>query len=57
MGRLRGDLGERTMQSALRVFEVVDALPNPTRGWEIGRQLMRTWTSVGAKAEMISLSI
>ncbi|MCP4593254.1 MAG: four helix bundle protein [bacterium] len=48
MARIRGDLGERTMRFALSVIELVDALPNCTKGWAIGRQLMRSGTSVGA---------
>lgn len=48
MGRIRGDLCERTMQFALRIIKLADALPNSTKGWEIGRQLMRSGTSVGA---------
>jgi len=39
---------ERMMQFALRILEVVDALPQDTRGWSIGKQLCRSGTSVAA---------
>ena len=43
-----GELKERTMKFALRVLDVVDALPKGTKGWAIGRQLCRSGTSVAA---------
>lgn len=43
-----GELKARTMKFALRVLEVVDALPQGTKGWAIGRQLCRSGTSVAA---------
>jgi four helix bundle protein len=30
------------------MLTIVDALPNNTKGWEIGRQMIRCGTSVGA---------
>ena len=33
---------------ALRVMKLVDALPKSTSGWAIGKQLVRSGTSVGA---------
>jgi four helix bundle protein len=48
MGRIKGDLGERTMRFALQILKLVDALPNSRKGWEIERQLIRSGTSVGA---------
>lgn len=42
------ELKERTMKFALRVLEVVDALPQGTKGWAIGRQLCKSGTSVAA---------
>jgi len=36
------------MAFALRVLEVVDALPNETKSWAIGKQLCRSGTSVAA---------
>jgi four helix bundle protein len=38
----------RTKAFALRVIKLVDALPRSTAGWVIGRQLLRSATSVGA---------
>ena len=42
------NLKERTMAFAQRVLEVVDALPEGTKGWAIGKQLVRSGTSVAA---------
>lgn len=42
------NLKERTMAFALRVLEVVDALPDGTKGWAISKQLVRSGTSVAA---------
>jgi four helix bundle protein len=42
------DLRERTMCFALRVVEVVDALPNTIRGRNAADQLCRSGTSVAA---------
>ncbi len=42
------DLGKRTKQFALRVIRLVEALPKTETGRVIGRQLMRSGTSVGA---------
>lgn len=36
------------MSFALRVLEVVDALPENSKAWAIGRQLVRSGTSVAA---------
>lgn len=43
-----GDLRSRTKQLALRVIKVATALPNNVVGWVIGKQLLRSGTSVGA---------
>ena len=48
MGRIQGDLKERTFEFAVSVMSLVDQLPNHTKGWEVGRQLIRSGTSVGA---------
>jgi four helix bundle protein len=58
------ELRKRTKQFALRIFKLVDALPNTTIGKTIGNQLVRAGSSVGAnyraacrgrsKAEFIS---
>ena len=42
------DLRERTMCFALRVIEVVDALPNSIKGRNVADQLCRAGTSVAA---------
>ena len=42
------DLKERTKQFALRVIKLVRSLPNNDEGWVIGKQLLRSATSVGA---------
>lgn len=39
---------KRTKQLALRVIKLVETLPNTTTGNVIGRQLLRSGTSVGA---------
>ena len=43
-------LAERTKQFALRVMNLVDALPRTTTGRAIGGQLVRAGTSVGANS-------
>ena len=48
MGRIQGDLKERTLEFAVSILRLVDQLPKVTKGWEIGRQLIRSGTSVGA---------
>jgi len=42
------ELKDRTKQFALRVMQLVDALPNTISGRAIGNQLVRSGTSVGA---------
>jgi four helix bundle protein len=42
------ELKARTKQFGLQVINLVDALPKSTAGWAIGRQLVRSGTSVGA---------
>jgi len=41
-------LNQRTKHLALRVMKMSDALPNTTAGQVIGRQIIRSATSVGA---------
>ncbi|HXX24961.1 MAG TPA: four helix bundle protein [Terriglobia bacterium] len=43
-----GELQARTKAFALRVITLVDTLPRSTAGQVIGRQLLRSATSVGA---------
>ncbi len=42
------ELKDRTKQFALRVIRLVAALPKTIEGKAIGRQLVSSWTSVGA---------
>ena len=44
----RMDLKERTKQFALRIIRVYSALPKSTEAQVIGRQMLRSGTSVGA---------
>ena len=48
-----GQLGivDRTAEFADRIIQLCLALPNNSVGWEIGRQLVRAGTSVGANVE------
>lgn len=49
--RLQGDLPRRSFHLALTILDLVDALPQGTKGWVIGRQLLKSGTSVGANLE------
>ena len=55
MRRLRSskgpDLCERTFQFAVRITKMVRRLPRDVAGYEIGRQVLRSGTSVGANTE------
>jgi four helix bundle protein len=44
----KDELKSRTKQFALRIMNLVDALPNSTKGRVIGNQLIRSGTAVGA---------
>jgi four helix bundle protein len=44
----KDELKARTKQFALRIMNLVDALPNSTKGRVIGNQLIRSGTAVGA---------
>ena len=44
-----GDLRERTKQFALRVIRVYSALPTSTEAQVLGKQVLRSGTSVGAQ--------
>ncbi|MFQ5490186.1 MAG: four helix bundle protein [Phycisphaerae bacterium] len=48
MGRIQGDLLERTFELAVAILRLARALPNNAQGWEVGRQLIRSGTSIGA---------
>jgi four helix bundle protein len=45
------DLRERALQFAVMVVEFVESLPPGVVSWEIGRQLVKSGTSVGANFE------
>ena len=44
----KNELKDRTKRFALRVMRLVEALPDSKSGWAIGKQLIRSGTSVGA---------
>ncbi len=48
MGRLIGDLKERTLRFATHVLGAVVELPNEARGWIVAKQLGKAATSIGA---------
>ena len=48
MGRLIGDLKERTLLFGTQALAAMTDLPNEPRGWLVGKQLGRAATSVGA---------
>lgn len=48
MSRIKGDLRERTFSFAKAIVDLSDALPQNTKGWVIGKQLIRAGTSIGA---------
>jgi len=50
------NLKNRTKQFSLRVINLVDALPKNTKAFVIGKQLIRSATSVGAKYRAVCRS-
>ncbi len=48
MGRLIGDLKERTLQFGTKALAAVAELPNEPRGWVVAKQPGRAATSIGA---------
>ena len=48
MGRIVGDLKDRTLRFGRMVMEAIGELPNETKGWIVGKQLGRSATSIGA---------
>lgn len=44
----RDELRERTKAFALRIIRLVDALPQGTVGWVLGKQILKSGTSIGA---------
>ncbi|MBN1976324.1 MAG: four helix bundle protein [Anaerolineae bacterium] len=47
----RFDIQERTFEFTVRVVKLVDQLPRTTAGIVIGRQIVRSATSIGANVE------
>lgn len=48
MGRFQGDLLERSFQFAKLIVSLMDDMPQNNKGWVIGKQVLRSGTSVGA---------
>lgn len=48
MSRIQGDLLKRTFDFSLLILNLTDDLPTVPKGWEIGRQLIRSGTGIGA---------
>ncbi|MCH7546571.1 MAG: four helix bundle protein [Planctomycetes bacterium] len=48
MGRLHGDLAERTFDFSLSILKLADELPQNNKGWILGKQVIRSGTSIGA---------
>jgi four helix bundle protein len=46
--RIRGDLQERTLRFGLSILSLVDDLPKSVKGWEVGKQVIRSGTGIGA---------
>ena len=45
------DIKERCLRFAVRIVHFIDRLPETIAGYEIGRQLLKAGTSVGANVE------
>jgi four helix bundle protein len=45
------DIQERTFEFAVQVVKLVNRLPRPVAGIEIGRQVVRSATSIGSNVE------
>jgi len=50
-GGQKFDIQERTFKFAVRVVKLVNRLPRTTAGFEIGKQVVRSATSIGANVE------
>jgi four helix bundle protein len=48
MTRIKGDLKNRSFDFGLSVLSLADQLPNNVKGWVVGKQLIRSGTSVGS---------
>ena len=51
MREVARDIKERTLEFAVRIVKLVDAIPKSTAGSVIARQIMRSGSSVGANVE------
>jgi four helix bundle protein len=51
VGRLKGDLRDRTYNFGLEILDLVDQLPNNPKGWQLCKQIVRSGTSIGANIE------
>jgi len=51
LNRKKVDIVERTYKFALRIVKLVRILPKETTGFEIGKQLIRSGTSIAANVE------
>ena len=57
MGRFQGDLPERTYLFARRVVQAVRTIVPGGEAWTIGRQLLKSGTSVGANVAEADTSL
>ena len=48
MDNFAEQLRKRTKAFALRIMKMTESLPNNTQGWVLGKQILRSGTSVGA---------
>jgi TIGR02436 family protein len=48
MDDIAEQLRTRTKKFALRILSLTDCLPNSPKGWVLGKQVLRSGTSVGA---------
>jgi len=52
----KNELKDRTKKFALRVIKLVEKLPKNVAGWTIGKQLIRSGTSVAANYRAVCLA-
>lgn len=48
MGRIQGDLLDRTFAFGVRVMDLIDLLPQGAKGWMAAKQLAGSGPAVGA---------
>jgi four helix bundle protein len=48
MRRFRGDLPERAFEFAVVIVGLTERFPDGNKGWVLGKQLLRSGTSIGA---------